>query len=116
MPDRSLQVRREAKAGAKQPYLLMSLPVEGGSSPLPLQCERGDQALNLGSLAVGLAVLALEAAPVGVDILAHIIVLGQVEQLPDLGGSLGTPHAGLVIICQPRQIPRACSTSNNIPT
>lgn len=77
----------------------MSLPVEGGPSPLPLQCEGSDKALNLGSLAVGLAILALKAAPVGVDILAHIIVLGQVEQLPDLGGSLGTTHAGLVIIC-----------------
>lgn len=88
----------------------MTLPVKGSPSPLPLQCAGSDKALNLGSLAVGLAVLALKPAPVGVDILAYIIILGQVEQLPDLGGSLGTPHAGLVIICKPRQVPRTCST------
>lgn len=80
----------------------MSLPVEGRPSPLPLQCEGGDQALNLGSLAVSLAILALKASPVGVDILAHIIILCQVEELPDLGGSLGTTHARFVIICEPR--------------
>lgn len=112
MPDISLQDSNDANGWAQPPYLLMSLPVEGGPSPLPLQCERRDQALDLGSLAVGLAVLALKAAPVSVDILAHIIILGQVEQLPDLGGSLGTTHAWLVIVCQPRQVPRACSTSN----
>ena len=82
----------------------MSLPVERCPSPLPLQGEGGDQALDLGGLAVGLAILALEAAPVGVDVLAHIVVLGQVEELPDLGGPLGTAHAGLVVISQPRQI------------
>ena len=80
----------------------MSLPVEGCPSPLPLQCEGRDQALNLGSLAVSLAIFALKASPVGVDILAHIIVLGQVEELPDLRGSLGTTHTRLVIICKPR--------------
>lgn len=99
---------KETIALAWQPYLLMSLSVEGRPPPLPLQGERGDQALNLGSLAVSLAVLALEAAPVSVDVLAHIIILGQVEELPDLGGSLGTSHARLVIIGQPRQVPRAC--------
>ena len=80
----------------------MSLPVEGRPSPLPLQCEGCDQALNLRSLAVSLAILALKASPVGVDVLAHIIVLGQIEELPDLGGSLGTTHARLVIICEAR--------------
>lgn len=89
----------------------MSLPIEGCPSPLPLQGEGGDQALNLGSLAVSLAILALKAAPVGVDILAQIIILGQVEELPDLGGSLGAAHAGLVIISQPWQISWACRPS-----
>lgn len=88
----------------------MSLPVERCPSPLPLQGEGGDQALDLGGLAVGLAILALKAASVCVDILAHVIILGQVEELPDLGCPLGTPHAGLVIIGQPRQISRACKT------
>ncbi len=91
-------------------HLLMSLPVEGCPSPLPLQGKGGDQALDLGGLAVGLAILALKAAPVCVDVLAHVIILGQVEQLPDLGCPLGTPHARLVIISQPRQISRACKT------
>lgn len=91
-----------------QTYLLMSLSVEGGPSPLPLQSERRDQALNLGSLAVGLAILALKSASVGVDILAHIIILGQVEELPDFRRSLGTTHARLVIISESGQVPRAC--------
>jgi len=86
----------------------MSLPVERCPSPLPLQGEGSDQALDLGGLAVGLAILALKAAPVGVDVLAHVIILGQVEKLPDLGCPLGTPHARLVVISQPRQISRAC--------
>ena len=91
-------------------HLLMSLPVEGCPSPLPLQGKGGDQALDLGGLAVGLAILALKAAPVCVDVLAHVIIFGQVEELPDLGCPLGTPHARFVIIGQPRQIPRACNT------
>lgn len=86
----------------------MSLSVERRPSPLSLQSEGSDQALNLGSLAVGLAILALKAASVGVDILAHIIILGQVEELPDLGGSLGTTHARLVIISESGQVSRAC--------
>ncbi len=92
----------------------MSLPVEGCPSPLPLQGDRGDQALDLGGLAVGLAILALEATPVGVDVLAHIVILGQVEQLPDLGCPLGSPHAGLVIISQSRQLSWACTPPDHM--
>ena len=86
----------------------MSLPVERCPSPLPLQSEGGDQTLDLGGLAVGLAILALKRAPVGVDVLAHVIILGQVEKLPDLRGSLGTTHARLVIICEAGQVSRSC--------
>ena len=57
---------------------------------------------------MGLAILALKAAPVGVDVLAYIIILSQVEQLPDLGGPLGSPHAWLVVISQSRQVSWAC--------
>lgn len=86
----------------------MRLPLEGGPSPLPLQGERGDQALDLGSLAVALAVLALKFASVGVHVLAHVILLGQVEELPDLGSPLRPPQTGLVLICQSWQLTRAC--------
>ena len=91
-------------------YLLMGLPLQRSPSPLPLQCEGGDQALDLGGLAVGLAVLALKGAPVCVHVLAHVIILGQVEELPDLGSPLGTPQTGLVLICQPRQLSWPCDT------
>jgi hypothetical protein len=39
---------------------------------------------------------------VGVDILPHIILLGQVEQLTDFGSSLGTSHPWLLNISQAR--------------
>lgn len=94
----------------------MCLPLQRSPSPLPLQCQRGDQALDLGGLAVGLAVLALKGAPVCVHVLAHIIILGQVEELPDLGSPLGSPQARLVLICQSRQLTWACTQSHHTIT
>ena len=38
-----------------------------------------------------------------IDILAHIIVLGQVEELADFGGALWTPQARLLLIRQAGQ-------------
>ena len=81
-------------------YLVMCLPLQRSPSPLPLQCEGGDQPLNLGGLAVGLAVLALKSTPVCVDVLAYVVLLSQVEELPDLGSPLRSPHARLVVICE----------------
>jgi len=51
-----------------------------------------------------LTVLGSECPAVCVHILADIIILRQVEQLPDLGGPLGSPHPGLLGVSQTRQI------------
>lgn len=75
--------------------------------PLPLQGEGSDQALDLRRLAVLLAVL-LFHSPVGVDVFAHIVVLAQVEQLADLGRTLGATHARLVCVCEPRDLASSC--------
>lgn len=45
---------------------------------------------------------------VGVDVLAHVVILGQVEQLADLGGALRAPQARLLLVCQSRQLLLAC--------
>jgi hypothetical protein len=51
-----------------------------------------------------LTILGCECPAVCVDILADIIILEKVEELPDLGGSLGSSHSGLLSVSQPRQI------------
>mmetsp|Transcript_37677 Transcript_37677/g.83909 ORF Transcript_37677/g.83909 Transcript_37677/m.83909 type:complete len:280 (+) Transcript_37677:192-1031(+) len=83
--------------------LLQTALLQGASPALALQCQRSHQPLDLGGLAVLLAVL-LKGAPVGVDVLAHVIILGQVEELADLAGPLGTTHAGLLLIGQAGQL------------
>ena len=50
----------------------------------------GDEALNLGSLGLLLASRGLELAAVGVDVLANVVILGEREELADLGRALGT--------------------------
>lgn len=57
--------------------------LDGSLSALALQCPRCHQALNLGGLAVLLAV-GLELTTVSVHVLADVVILGQVEQLADL--------------------------------
>jgi hypothetical protein len=51
-------------------HLLNASPLDSGAVALALQGDGGDEALNLGGLAVGLALLGLagELAAVGVDI------------------------------------------------
>lgn len=51
-----------------------------------------------------LTCLRLERAAVGVDVLPDIILLGQVEQLADLGGPLGSAHPGLLRVSQPGEV------------
>ena len=51
-----------------------------------------DESLNLGGLADLLSVLLVFTVN---DVLADIILLGEVEELADVGGSLGTKTAGL---------------------
>ena len=47
-----------------------------------------------------LTTLGCECPAVCVDILAYIIILGKVEELPNLGRSLGAPHPGLLSVSQ----------------
>ncbi len=89
-------------------YLVDALALDSAAMPLPLQGERGDQALNFGCFAVLLSILLLHS-PVCVDILAHIVVLAQIEELADLGCTLGATHARLVCICQPRNLASSCA-------
>jgi hypothetical protein len=51
-----------------------------------------------------LTLLVGEGSAVGVDILADIIILSKVEQLPDLGCPLGSPHPWLLSVGQAREI------------
>ena len=51
-----------------------------------------------------LTLLVREGSAVSVHILADIIILSKVEQLPDLGGPLGSPHPRLLCVGQARQI------------
>lgn len=70
----------------------MSLPLAPQTPPPHLQHNRGDEALDLGCLCLGF--LALLACQGTLDhVLAHIILLAQVEQLADLGGTLRTQAA-----------------------
>ena len=85
-----------------------ALALDGAAVALPLQGERCDQPLDLGRLGVLLAVLLLRGA-VGLDVLAHVVVLGQVEELADFGGPLGPAHARLLLVCQPRNLALAYS-------
>jgi hypothetical protein len=60
---------------------------------LALKSQRGDESLNLGGL-LGLASLSAD------DELSDIIRLGQVEELSDLVGSLGSQSSGLDLVRQ----------------
>jgi hypothetical protein len=67
-----------------------------------------DQALDLDGLVtlddLAILLLGLDLLLVGIGILAHVILLAQVEELPDLAGSLGTQAAGDVFISESRQL------------
>lgn len=90
-------------------HLVNTLALDGAAMPLALQGQRGDQALDLWRLAVLLTVLLLHS-PVRVDVLAHIIVLAQVEELADLRCALGATHARLVCVSEPRDLASSCRT------
>lgn len=70
-------------------------PLEGGTVALVLQALGGDQALDLGGLGVGLLALALGLNLAADDILANIVILGEAEELSDLGRALGTQTLGV---------------------
>merc|ERR1719205_588478 len=60
----------------------------------------GHQPLHLWGLETLLLALLLGQRPPD-DVLAHVVVLGQVEQLPDLAGSLGSKSPGDGVVGQP---------------
>jgi hypothetical protein len=60
---------------------------------LALNGERGDETLNLRRLGLLLASGGFELTAVGVDVLAHIIFLGQSEELANLARTLRTAEA-----------------------
>lgn len=74
------------------------------SSTLPLECHGSHQTLDLRSLARLLTFLVNECPAVCVDVIADIIILSKVEELLDLGSSLGSPHPGLLSVSKARQI------------
>ena len=85
---------------SSQPVLLSPPPLEGEPVTLPLQHDGSHQPLDLGGLEpLFLALLQRERSPN--DVLAHVVVLGQVEKLPDLAGSLGPESPGDGVVGQP---------------
>jgi len=79
--------------GAGHLVLLGAATLERNPVSLPLEHGGGHQSLDLGSLEL-LLLSVLEGERTFDDILANVVILGQVEQLPDLGGSLGPETAG----------------------
>jgi hypothetical protein len=45
-----------------------------------------------------LTILGSECLAVRVHVLAHVVILCKIEQLPDLGGPFGTPHPWLLCV------------------
>lgn len=89
-------------------HLLNALPLDADLRTLALQPGGGDEALDLGAPHMLLPILLLGGG-VGADVLAHIILLAQAEQLADLGRPLGSPLAWLLLICQTWQLCLACT-------
>merc|ERR1719220_1880091 len=77
---------------SSQPVLLSPPPLESEPVPLPLEHHRGDQALHLGRSKLLLLSILKGKGPLN-DILADIVLLGQVEKLPDLASTLGSQPA-----------------------
>ena len=71
----------------------VTLNIESLLLALALETSRGDKTLDLGSLGVGLLALLLNTAVN--DELANIVLLGESEDLADLGSTLGAKAAGV---------------------
>merc|ERR1719370_1863543 len=84
-----------------QPVLLSPPPLESEPVPLPLEHYRGDEALHLGSSKLLLLSVLKGKGPLN-DILADVILLRQVEKLPDLAGTLGSQPARDRVVGQSR--------------
>merc|ERR1719220_1451435 len=84
---------------SSQPVLLSPPPLESEPVPLPLEHHRGDQALHLGRSKLLLLSILKGKGPLN-DILADIVLLGQVEKLPDLASTLGSQPASDRVVGQ----------------
>ena len=81
------------KLSSCQPVLLSPPPLEGEPVSLPLKHDWGDQPLDLRGLILLLLAILKGQGPLD-HILADIIILAQVEKLPDLAGTLGSKSPG----------------------
>lgn len=75
--------------------LLILATLQSDQVALVLQALRGDEALNLGSLGVGLLALALGLDLPTNDVFPDIVLLGEAEELANLGGTLGAQALGV---------------------
>lgn len=75
--------------------------LDGKTVALALECDGGDEALDLGSLPLALAAFLLRGDLAVDDKLADIVVLGEVEELADLAGALRAEAAGHSRVSQP---------------
>ena len=66
---------------------------------LPLQHDGGHKSLDLGSLELGLLAF-LDGQGTLDHVLAHVVILAEVEQLADLGGSLGSQSTGNGVVSE----------------
>jgi len=83
---------------------LSSSSLEGDSVALVLKTLRSNESLNPGSLGVWLLPLALGLDFATNNELANIIVLGQTEEISDLGSTLGSESLGMGNIGQSSDI------------
>lgn len=70
--------------------LLGLAALEGSAVTLVLETLRGDESLDAGSLGVRRLALTLGLNLSSDNVLADIVILGEAEELADLGGALGT--------------------------
>lgn len=75
--------------------LLGLTALERKAVALVLEALGGDQALDAGSLGVGLLALSLGLNLAADDVLADIVILGEAEETANLGGALGAEALGV---------------------
>jgi len=98
--------------GTEQPVVLLNLLASIGPATLAeskvsttvLKGAGSDDTLHLGLLGVLLAALLLVGACASNDVLAYIIIVGEVEQLADLAGTLGTNTTGDNLVSEARDL------------
>merc|ERR1711934_310931 len=78
-------------------------PLKSEPVPLPLEHHRGDKTLDLGRRKLLLLAILKGKGPLD-NVLADVIFLGQVKQLPDLAGALGTQPARDRVVGQSRDL------------